>query len=150
MHAFVIVDVQAEFDVPAELLEKIRARSTQFPLRIFTQFINPPGTLFRRKMEQRMCAPGTPGVKLAIPPSPGDLVLEKTGYGLSAEHIAKIRAAGVKETTVSGVDTDACVLAVMFSLWDAGINCHIEPDLCWSSSGLHDQAVEIARQQFGD
>lgn len=149
MHAFLIVDVQAEFKVPPAIISKIQARGEKFPLRIFTQFINPPGTLFRKKMDRHGCAPGSPGSRLAIDPRPGDLVLEKTGYGLTPAHIAAIRARGVTEVTVGGVDTDACVLAVMFSLWDSGIDCHIEPDVCWSSAGLHDQALEIAFQQFG-
>lgn len=150
MHAFMIVDVQEAFDVPAGLIEKISARAEHFPLRIFTQFINPPGTLFRRKMNRRSCAPGDPAARLAIEPKPGDLVLQKPGYGLTPEHIQILRSRDVKEVTVSGVDTDACVLGVMFSLWDHGIDCHIEPELCWSSAGLHEKALEIALEQFGE
>jgi len=149
IHAFLIVDLQAEFDVPAELVKKIIARSKEFPLRIFTQFINPPGTLFHRKMDRHGCEPGAPGTALLIPPKKDDLVLEKIGYGLRTEQIERIRARDVNEVTVAGVDTDACVLGVMFSLWDHRIDCHIEPDLCWSSTGLHQDALKIAFEQFG-
>lgn len=149
MHALLIVDLQAEFDVPPELIKKIVARGKAFPLRIFTQFVNPAGTLFREKLDRRGCAPGDPGVRLLIEPKQDDIVLEKTGYGLGSEQIEQLRARGVTEVTVAGVDTDACVLGVMFSLWDHQIDCHIDPDLCWSSAGLHDSAVQIAFQQFG-
>jgi nicotinamidase-related amidase len=150
MHAMMIVDVQAALAVPPDLVAKIRTRAAQFPLRVFTQFVNPPGTLFRRKMNRRNCPPGDPGTRLLIEPQPGDLVLEKSGYGLTPEHIRALRSREVNEVTVSGVDTDACVLGVMFSLWDHGIDCHIEPELCWSSSGLHEKALEIAYEQFGE
>jgi nicotinamidase-related amidase len=50
--------------------------------------------------------------------------------------------------TVCGLDTDACVLGVLFSLFDAGIECHLKEDMCWSSSGLHQAALRIVRTQF--
>lgn len=150
MHALMIIDVQAAFDVPSELVEKIHARGAGFPLRVFTQFINPPGTLFRRKMNRQSCAPGDPTARLVIEPQAGDLVLQKSGYGLTEDHIQALRSRDVTEVTVSGVDTDACVLGVMFSLWDHRIDCHIDPDLCWSSTGLHKKALEIAFEQFGE
>lgn len=149
MHAFLVVDLQAEFDVPPDLVEKIVARGKEFPLRIFTKFVNPPGTLFREKMDQYACAPGDPRARLLIEPDKDDIVLEKTGYGLGTAQIEQLRARSVTEVTVAGLDTDACVLGVMFSLWDHKIDCHIDPDLCWSSAGLHDSAVQIAFKQFG-
>jgi len=77
-----------------------------------------------------------------------DLVIIKQGYGLSPAAIRKIRASGVKRVTVCGVDTDACVLGVMFSLFDAGIECRVKKELCWSSSGLQRQAMMIIEEQF--
>jgi hypothetical protein len=50
---------------------------------------------------------------------------------------------------VCGVDTDACVLGVVFTLFDADVDCEIDPTLCWSSTGLHDTALKIFREQFG-
>ena len=149
MHALMIIDVQEAFNVPAALIDRIRARATEFPLRVFTQFINPPGTLFRKKLNQRNCAPGDPAIRLVIAPQAGDVVLQKSGYGLTPEHIQILRNQAVTEVTVGGVDTDACVLGVMFSLWDNRIDCHIDPTLCWSSTGLHEKALEIAFKQFG-
>jgi nicotinamidase-related amidase len=149
MHALIVVDVQAEFNVPQDVIAKIRARADDFPVRVFTKFTNPPGSLFRKKLGSRMCSPGNPAAQLVFEPKANDLVLEKTTYGLMPQHIETVRTKGIKEFTVAGVDTDACVLAVMFSLWDNGFDCHIEPDLCWSSSGLHDPAIKIAHQQFG-
>jgi hypothetical protein len=36
----------------------------------------------------------------------------------------------------------------LFMELDAGIDCQVLPDLCWSSSKLHDEAVKIMSSQF--
>jgi nicotinamidase-related amidase len=146
----VVVDLQRAFDVPPELIEKTRRYSKRFHCRIFTRFENPPGSQFRQMLKQKCCAPGSEDTELLIAPSPGDLALVKRGYGLSPRDIRRIQELGIRRVTVCGVDTDACVLGVMFSLFDAGIECRVKPDLCWSSSGrrLHQAAMTVLRQQF--
>lgn len=50
----------------------------------------------------------------------------------------------------SGV-TDACVLAVLFSLFDYGIAARVIPTLCWSARrGCEREAIAIMRRQFGE
>lgn len=150
MEPLIIVDLQQAFEVPPKLVARVRKYSRRFKQRIFTRFVNPPGSLFRTKLKQRSCAPGTDDTQLLIPPEKGDLVLTKQGYGLSPSAIRKIRALGAKRVTVCGIDTDACVLGVMFSLFDAGIECRVKKDLCWSSSGteLHRAGMKIIEAQF--
>lgn len=149
MDAIIIVDVQKDFPIPRELLDRIERRSHEFPRRIFTKFINHPASLFRLKLGRTSCLPGTPGVELALPTSADDLIVEKTGYGLGCEQIERIAQAGVRRALVCGVDTDACVLGVVFSLFDAGIDCEVDRTLCWSSTGLHEAALKIVQEQFG-
>lgn len=149
MDAIIIVDLQKAFPIPPKLIQKIAERSRQFPMRIFTKFVNLPESLFRRKLKRTSCLPGTPGSELAFTPTPKDLVLEKPGYGLAAKQIEFIRAAGVRSALVCGMDTDACVLGVVFSLFDAGIDCEVDRELCWSSTGLQEPALQIVREQFG-
>jgi nicotinamidase-related amidase len=149
MDAIIIVDVQKAFEVPPDLLAKIAERSRAFPRRIFTKFVNHPDSLFHRKLKRTACLPGDPGGELAIQPRPGDLVLEKSGYGLKAREIAQLKAAGIRRALICGVDTDACVLGVVFTLFDEGIDCEVDRELCWSSTGLHDAALKIVREQFG-
>lgn len=36
----------------------------------------------------------------------------------------------------------------MFSLFDAGIVCHLKERMGWSSSGLHSSGMKIVRAQF--
>ncbi len=143
-----IVDVQKAFEPPAAFLKKLEPYSRRFSRRVFTRFINPPGSLFRTVLKQKSCAPGSVDTELIIPPRRGDLVIDKTGYGLTASHIRRLKQKRITRVTVCGLDTDACVLGVMFSLFDAGIRCHLKEDMCWSSSGLHKPALKIMREQF--
>jgi nicotinamidase-related amidase len=147
-HVLLIVDVQAAFDVPSQLQDRLRKYAKRFRRCIFTQFVNPRGSPFRTKLKQRCCANGSADLRLLIEPGPDDWVIEKARYGLAANDIRRIKSARVKRVTVCGVDTDACVLGVMFSLFDAGIDCEVKENLCWSSSGLHREAIRILRKQF--
>ena len=144
----IIVDVQVAFSPPAALLKKIETYARGFDRRVFTRFVNPPGSLFRTTLKQTSCAPNTRDVALLVEPQRGDLILDKTGYGLNVRHIAKVKALGAKTVTVCGLDTDACVLGVMFSLFDAGIVCVARRDLCWSSTGLQREGIAIIDEQF--
>ena len=149
MDAIIIVDLQKAFPVPHELVQKIEQRARDFPLRVFTKFLNEPDSLFCRKLKRSSCLPGTAERELLIEPQRGDIVLDKTGYGFTAEQIEQLRTAGIQKALICGVDTDACVLGVVFTLFDAGIDCEVDPKLCWSSTGLHDEALTIVREQFG-
>jgi nicotinamidase-related amidase len=147
--ALLIVDVQRAFQPPAKFLHKLERYSRRFPCRIFTRYVNPPGSAFRRLLRQKCCGPGTKDIELLIAPGKGDLVLDKVArYGLKPSQIRGLKRRKISCVTVCGLDTDACVLAVMFSLFDEGIECHLKEDMCWSSSGLHAPAVKIIREQF--
>jgi nicotinamidase-related amidase len=149
MDAIIIVDLQKAFPIPQELIDKIEARSREFPHRVFTQFINEPDSLFRTKLKRTSCTPGLPETELVLPTTPDDIVLEKRGYGLTSAQIERLKQAGIRKALICGVDTDACVIGVVFTLFDAGIDCEVERDLCWSSTGLQEPALKIIREQFG-
>lgn len=143
-----IVDVQRAFPIPPALVERIRVYSLRFERRVFTRFINPPGSLFRRQLKQRCCRPGSEDTELLIAPQEHELVIDKPGYGLPREALTKLRRLGVKGVTVCGMDTDACVLGVMFSLFDAGIPSRVSAKHCWSSTGLHRAGLRVIDMQF--
>jgi nicotinamidase-related amidase len=150
MEPLIVVDLQCAFDVPPEFLQRVEKYARRFPRRIFTRFENPAGSLFRKILKQHSCAPGTPDTALLLKPEKGDVIFTKRGYGLSQNHIKRLREMRVKRATVCGIDTDACVLGVMFSLFDAGIDCRVKPELCWSTSGarLHAAGMKIIETQF--
>jgi nicotinamidase-related amidase len=147
--ALVIVDVQRAFSPPPVFLRKLERYARRFPCRIFTRYINPPGSAFRRLLKQKCCAPGSTDTELHLRPAPGDLVFDKVArYGFTLRQIRQLKRRRIRCVTVCGLDTDACVLGVMFSLFDEGIECHLKEDMCWSSSGLHRPALKIIREQF--
>src|SRR5688572_27937492 len=147
--ALVIVDVQRAFTPPPAFLKKLERYARRFPCRIFTRYVNPAGSAFRRLLKQKCCAPGSPDTELLLSPAKGDLVIDKIArYGLTPAQIRTLKRRKIRCVTVCGLDTDACVLGVMFSLFDSGIECHLKEDVCWSSSGLHRPAVTIIRAQF--
>lgn len=143
-----IVDVQKAFPVPRPWIERLRRYATRFDRRVFTRFVNPAGSPFRRHLGQRCCAPGSADTELLVLPQPGDLVIEKASYGLPPAALHKIKRLRITEATIAGVDTDACVLGVMFSLFDAGIRCRASAEYCRSSTGLHSAALKIIQKQF--
>ncbi len=143
-----IVDVQKAFPVPPAWLERLRRYAARFECRVFTRFVNPTGSPFRRHLAQRCCAPGSEDIELLIAPRPGDLVIDKLSYGLSPDVIRRIKRRRIAEATIAGIDTDACVLGVMFSLFDAGIRCRASPPHCRSTSGLQGPALKIIQNQF--
>ena len=147
-HAVMIVDVQRAFNPPAAFVDKVRKYSRRFHCRVFTKFLNPPTSMFRRVLKQKSCAPGSADRDLLIVPELDDLVFDKASYGLKPSHLRQLKARGINRLTVCGLDTDACVMGVMFSLFDAGIVCHLKEGMCWSSSGLHSSAMKIIRKQF--
>ena len=125
-HALMIVDVQAAFSLPPGLADRLERYAKRFRRRIFTQFVNPSGSLFRTQLKQRCCAKGSDDLRLLLKPGPRDWVIRKARYGLAEKDLRRIKSARIKRVTVCGVDTDACVLAVMFSLFDAGIVCEVK------------------------
>lgn len=147
-HVLVIVDLQRGFEAPETLCARIRRYARRFRRRVFTQFVNPRGSLFRRALQRSSGQPGTSQVELRLEPERGDIVIRKSTYGLRERDVRRLRTSGVKRATVCGIDTDACVLGVMFSLFDNGIVPEVKADLCWSSTGLHTEAMKVLREQF--
>lgn len=147
--ALVVVDVQRAFNPPPGFVRRLEKYVRRFPCCIYTRYINPEGSLFRRLLKVDCCAPGSDDTELLLKPRSGDLVFDKIAkYGLSAAQLRKLKERKITRVSVCGLDTDACVLGVMFSLFDAGIECHLKENLCWSSSGLHTPAMTIIREQF--
>lgn len=149
MDAILIVDLQKAFPIPQTLVQKIEKRARSFPQRIFTRFINEPDSLFRTKLKRSSCQPNTPEVDLLITPAAEDWVFDKPRYSLGPRDVERVVNAGIRQVLVCGVDSDACVLGVIFSLFDAGVDCEVDPELCWSSTGLHEAAMKIMQEQFG-
>ncbi len=76
-------------------------------------------------------------------------VFEHYVYGLPQSLIEKLKA--YPRVGIAGVDTDACVFAACFNLWDCGVQPIILANYCSSSGGsmIHKAALSIMQRQFG-
>ena len=74
-------------------------------------------------------------------------VYEHSGYAI--REYPKFRPND--KVVIVGFDTDACVLATCFDLFDLGVNFQILADGCWSSGGrsMHKYGLAVMRRQFG-
>lgn len=141
MKGLIVVDLQDGFISPrANLVAKIKHSIHRYDYVVATRFKNPEGSLFRTDLNWH-----GDGGKLIIEESRFDLIIEKTGYGLRGADIESIRAFGDVDWDISGVETDACVAACAFSLFDSGISCNVVLSLCTSPSP---HADELIRRNF--
>lgn len=148
-YPLVIVDVQAAFKIPPKKLAAIERYSRRFSRRIFTRFVIPPNSIFHGVLGTDSCAPGSPDLRLLIEPQRGDIVFDKQGYGLSSRQVKRLYRLGVRRVMVCGLDTDACVLATMFSLIDNDIAPRVAPAAyCHSNQNLDTEARKIMASQF--
>lgn len=143
----IIVDLQHDFRVSESLTRRIQAAAGRYRVRVFTRFFNPKGSSFRTQLDYDRGPRKAERVRWRIVPGRRDIILDKPRYGLSEAQLRRLKACRCDEFVVCGVDTDACVLAVLFSLFDAGIRARVEPSLC--EGKLTRQALAIMTRQFG-
>ena len=120
---------------------------------IASQFIGTHGSLFETRLgykgmlsliEQELCA----AVAKAA-----HRVFRKRGYSaLTPDAQEFLRFHQCSDVHVCGFDTDGCVLATCFSLWDAGYAPILIEEAVASSGGkaMHAAALEIAKRSFGE
>ena len=78
------------------------------------------------------------------------LIFVKQGYGLKSSQIKKIKKLNITSIDICGTDVDACVLAIMFQLFDNNIKPVLLKDYVASSTSqtLEDSAFKIIINQF--
>ena len=64
-----------------------------------------------------------------------DIIVEKPGYASNIEPIIeKLHAKDTIDVTVCGLETDACVLAVAFALFNNNFHVSVDLDACATSA----------------
>ena len=76
---------------------------------------------------------------------------EKQTYSPPRELFKALRSAAITTVAVCGVDTDACVMASVLELFDAGIETFVVSDGCASSGGskYHESAIKLLERNIG-
>jgi nicotinamidase-related amidase len=103
---------------------------------ILTRFVNQPYSPFVKFLDWPDMQPGAEMNKLF-----GDLenagyeVIEKPNYSAWPIVGERLKAAGVEEVVLFGLDSDACVLKTALDVFEAGLRPIVLADLCQSSAG---------------
>lgn len=125
--ALLVVDVQRTFSPPEWLVEGVRALACAMPSVALVEHHDEAITPFQRQLGWH---PSTADPSLVE----ADHVFVKYGYLPPAAAIDHLRAMRPDRVLVCGLQTECCVLAAGFALFDAGLNPCLVEDLTVGSS----------------
>lgn len=146
MKTLIIIDLQKKFKPSQKLIDNIIKESKKYNLVIATKFIkgNP---LFQKVLKYKKL--DKEDLKLCELPD-NTVIFEKDGYAISNEVIDYLKSKQIKKVDICGLETDACVLASAFKLWDSGIEPNILYDLTKTSNPALQKATKsITKRNFG-
>ncbi|MCO7574032.1 cysteine hydrolase family protein [Pseudomonas chlororaphis] len=144
MHqVLLIIDVQPCFNPPQWLVEGINALLEQMPSVATVERHDESRTPFARQLGWQ---PPVDDQSLVA----ADKVFIKHGYGPTQELLDYLKSLNPQRVLVCGIQTDTCVLAAGFALFDAGLQPTLLTDLTVGSSldrsgGL---GIELWRHHF--
>ncbi len=146
-----VVDVQQGFINPfthhvPERVARLIARDRPDPL-LFTRFVNTPGGPYHRFLDWHACAdaPETDLAPALVGLTEPAGVYTKPGFtGLPQNLSGFLRASGMDEIAIVGIDTDMCVLKVAMDVFDLGIRPIVLVDCCASTAGLQAHLAGLA------
>lgn len=151
--ALLIIDIQQGFmkNGAEAVIDPIATLVESWPQdRLFyLRYRNYPGSLFARHLDwHEFMTSGQVDIvpKVYVEGAP---VFEHYGYRPPDTLIEVL--SGFETVGICGVDTDACVMAAVFALWDAEIRPVVLADYCMSSGGrsFHNAALDLMLRQFG-
>lgn len=143
--ALLIIDLQKGFDPTDEMVSGFLEKAKQYEVIVATKFVN-GNSLYQTVLDYPEV--NTEEGELAPLPE-GTKIFEKTGYGLPTELLQYLKENSVTNVDIGGLETDACVLAAMYDLWDAEIQPTLLKDLATTpDSELQKAAHLIAKRNF--
>lgn len=123
-------------------------RLNEYDNYIFTKFINKDNSFYETKLNWFELK-SQQSQTICVDTPKGSLILKKYGYGLSNEQINQIKALNIDSIDICGLQTDACVYAIAFQLFDNGIFPNILINYCQTSLERNNVVKEILIHQFG-
>ena len=149
-----VVDMQKGFittDNYKALNEKVNnlLNLNNYDKYIFTKFINTENSLYQTKLNWfGLIDKNEQELSISLP-NDNYLVFEKTGYGLSNAQLKEIIDLNIDSIDICGLQSDACVYAIAFQLFDNGIFPNILINYCETTPNRNDMAKEMLIHQFG-
>jgi nicotinamidase-related amidase len=122
-----IVDVQSTFSPPEWLVDGLRRLSANIPTVASVELHDEQVTPFQRQLSWHPAAEDESLIE-------ADQVFVKHGYGQTVETLEYIKQLGVERVLVCGMQTETCVLAAGFALFDAGLAPTLVTDMTVGSS----------------
>lgn len=149
----IVVDVQPEFyskGIYEKILDYISNSRVKYDIIVATQFRNYNDSNFCSMLDWNECYETK---DLDFVP---DVLFVKYGYGFTTvnnkEKETILQDANKnKHFDVIGCNTDACVMAICFELFDRGLNFSILADYCYSTLGdeINQMALCCMKESFG-
>lgn len=149
----IIVDMQNGFmtkpnyvDLKAKINNLIHKE--KYTHHIFTKFINKENSLYETKLDWH----GLKDIEsqtICVDIPDNSIIMDKYGYGLSGGQIDFIKKLNVDCVDVCGLQTDACVYAIAFQLFDNGIYPNVLINYCETTPHRKEIAKEMIIHQFG-
>ena len=151
-----IVDVQNGFinehtrHLPGAIAQFIQTHS--FGSVIATAYCNTPSNACFRLGGWTDCMENTPSAELVpeIKPYVSRIFKKHTFSGLTSLMREYLADNNFEKIYICGVNTDCCVLATAFSLYDNLIDCCVIEDLCASTLGeqKHNAAIQLLKDNI--
>jgi nicotinamidase-related amidase len=123
---------------------------------VMTQFVNGEDSSYVRIIGWSALMPGSVGVEFAPEVAPyaesASLVVRKQGYTALTPAVRKfISETGRENVWICGLDTESCVLATSFSVFESGLTPWIITDACASHAGahVHEAGLLVAGRNIG-
>lgn len=143
-----IIDVQKQFlngntRRVVEFLQKL-LREEKFDCVIQSCWQNSPGSRYETELGYREGRDARPLLHC-----PGETVLLRANYSATNYELLDLLRSG-DEIFVAGLETDACVLATLFALWDRGFCFRVFREGAGTKrEELQEPALALIRRQFG-
>lgn len=152
----IIIDVQKGFinDNTRKVLPVIDKAKNElkYDRCVLTKFFNSDETSFSQILNWKRFQTDDEQ-ELSAQCDDNDIILYKNTYSAVTDELkALIKERHYKKAYICGIETDSCVLATAFELFDNGIEPMIIIDGCASMRGdeFHNAAELIMRRSFGD
>ena len=134
MRAIIVVDLQKglknsfnEYIFNESINDYIK--NEKFDMVVYTRYFNHEESSHYKFLNYKKML-NEEDIELAVETIPNCYIFPKDGYGLQPEQIKFLKEKGVEEAVLCGTDIDACILAIAFNLFDAGIKVKFKWNLC--------------------
>lgn len=159
--ALFVIDVQGFFEnektklIVKKINNYIKKNSDKYSFVVFTVFKNDPGSSLRKIFKWNGCA-NEKDIEIIkeLSESVGknEIIFRNTYSLYKVYHVqSKLKKHKIEQVDICGFDTDCCVLATAYDLFDSGYRPLILKDLCFSTAKekLHNPALKIIERNCG-